>query len=133
EQIDHVVMGQVIMAGAGQVPARKAAVLGGVPLTVPSIAVNKACLSGINAIWIAQQLIQDGTAEIVVAGGMESMTNAPYLLTQARSGYRYGDGSLHDSMNHDGLFCTFERCAMGEGSERHAASAGIPREPQDEL
>jgi acetyl-CoA C-acetyltransferase len=131
DQVDYVIMGQVIMAGAGQVPARKAAALGGVPLTVPSNAINKACLSGINAIYLAQQMIADGSAEIVVAGGMESMTNAPYLLTGARSGYRYGDGTLHDAMNHDGLFCTFERCAMGEGTERHAATAGIARQPQD--
>jgi acetyl-CoA C-acetyltransferase len=133
DQVDYVIMGQVILAGAGQVPARKAAVLGGVPLTTPSNAINKACLSGINAIYLAHQMVADGSAEIVVAGGMESMTNAPYLLTNARSGYKYGDGTLHDSMNHDGLFCTFEREAMGTGTEKHAAAAGLAREPQDRV
>jgi acetyl-CoA C-acetyltransferase len=114
DQVDYVIMGQVILAGAGQVPARKAAVLGGVPLTTPSNAINKACLSGINAIYLAHQMVADGSAEIVVAGGMESMTNAPYLLTNARGGYKYGDGTLHDSMN-------------------HAAAAGLAREPQDRV
>ncbi|HEX7094799.1 MAG TPA: acetyl-CoA C-acetyltransferase [Acidimicrobiales bacterium] len=131
--VDYVVMGQVILAGSGQMPSRQAAHKGGIPLSVPSTTINKACLSGLNAIHLADQMIQAGEADIVVAGGMESMTNAPYLLTNARSGYRYGDGTLHDAMLHDGLVCAFERVTMGASTERYAASAGIPREPQDEL
>jgi acetyl-CoA C-acetyltransferase len=133
EQVDYVYMGQVLLGGAGQAPARQAAVKGGVPMTTPSAIVNKVCLSGINAIYLADQMIASGEADIVVAGGMESMTNAPYLLLKARSGYRFGDDTIHDSMIHDGLFCAFEHCAMGEGTERYAASAGIARAPQDQL
>ena len=102
-------------------------------MTTPSALINKVCLSGINAIYLADQMIASGEADIVVAGGMESMTNAPYLLLKARGGYRFGDDTIHDSMIHDGLFCAFEHCAMGEGTERYAASAGIARAPQDEL
>jgi len=102
-------------------------------MTTPSANINKVCLSGINAIYLADQMIASGEADIVVAGGMESMTNAPYLLLKARGGYRFGDDTIHDSMIHDGLFCAFEHCAMGEGTERYAASAGIARGPQDEL
>jgi acetyl-CoA C-acetyltransferase len=133
DQVDYVYMGQVLVGGAGQAPARQAAFKGGVPMTTPSALINKVCLSGINAIYLADQMIASGEADIVVAGGMESMTNAPYLLLKARGGYRFGDDTIHDSMIHDGLFCAFEHCAMGEGTERYAASAGIERSPQDEL
>ena len=120
EQVDYVYMGQVLLGGAGQAPARQAAVKGGVPMTTPSAIVNKVCLSGINAIYLADQMITSGEADIAVAGGMESMTNAPYLLLKARSGYRFGDDTIHDSMIYDGLFCAFEHCAMGEGTARSA-------------
>jgi acetyl-CoA C-acetyltransferase len=133
EQIDYVFMGQVLQAGAGQITARPAAVEAGIPMTVPATTVNKVCLSGLNTIYLADQMIQAGDADIVVAGGMESMTNAPYLLPQARSGYRYGDGTLVDSVAHDGLFCAFDKLAMGGSTEKYAASAGINREEQDEL
>jgi acetyl-CoA C-acetyltransferase len=133
DQVDYVYLGQVVLAGAGQMPSRQAAAKGGIPMTVPSIAVNKACLSGLNAIYLADQMIQAGDAEIVVAGGMESMTNAPYLLAKGRSGYRFGDDTLHDSLLHDGLLCAFERVSMGASTERYAASASIARIPQDEL
>ena len=133
DQVDYVYMGQVLVGGAGQAPARQAAVKGGIPMTTPSALINKVCLSGINAIYLADQMIASGEADIVVAGGMESMTNSPYLLMKARGGYRFGDDTIHDSMIHDGLFCAFEHCSMGEGTERYAASAGIARGPQDEL
>jgi len=133
DQVDYVYMGQVLLGGAGQAPARRAAANAGIPMTTPSATINKVCLSGINAIYLADQMIASGEADIVVAGGMESMTNAPYLLLKARGGYRFGDDTIHDSMIHDGLFCAFEHCAMGEGTERYAASAGIARAPQDEF
>lgn len=131
QQVDYVFMGQVLLAGEGQATARQAAVGAGIPMTVPATTVNKVCLSGINTIYLAHQMITAGDAEIVVAGGMESMTKAPYLLTKAREGYRLGDGDLVDSMMYDGLFCAFDRCAMGTGTEKYAASSGLPREPQD--
>ncbi len=133
DQVDYVLMGQVILAGTGQITARQAAVNAGIPMDVPATTVNKVCLSGLNTIYLADQMINAGDAEIVVAGGMESMTNAPYLLPQARAGYRFGDGTLVDSMNYDGLFCAFDQCAMGAGTEKYAASAGISRSVQDEL
>ena len=133
DQVDYVYMGQVVQAGGGQVPARQAAVHGGIPMTVPSNALNKACLSGINAIYLADQMVQAGDADIVVAGGMESMSNAPYLLPGARGGFRYGDATAHDALVHDGLFCAFDHCLMGAGTERYAASAGLDREAQDGL
>jgi acetyl-CoA C-acetyltransferase len=120
------------MAGAGQVPARQAAFKGGIPMTVPSTAINKACPSGLNAIQQAHRMIVLGEAEIVVAGGMESMTSAPYLLEKGRSGYGYGDATLPDALTHDGLFCSFEQVLMGASTERDAAAAGIARAPQDE-
>lgn len=132
-QVDYVFMGQVLQAGAGQIPSRQAAVSAGIPMTVPSTTVNKVCLSGLNAIYLADQLIQSGDADIVVAGGMESMTNAPYLLPGARAGYRIGDQKVVDSMMYDGLFCAFDQVAMGAGTEKYAASAGIERGPQDDL
>jgi acetyl-CoA C-acetyltransferase len=133
EQVDYVFMGQVLQAGAGQITARQAAVNAGIPMTVPSTTVNKVCLSGLNTIYLADKLIQSGDAEIVVAGGMESMTRAPYLLPGAREGYRLGDQKVVDSMMYDGLFCAFDQVAMGAGTEKYAASAGLERAPQDEL
>jgi acetyl-CoA C-acetyltransferase len=133
EQIEYVFMGQVLQAGAGQIAARQAAVDGGIPMTVPATTINKVCLSGLNAIYLADKMIQAGEADVVVAGGMESMTQAPYLLPGARAGYRIGDQKVVDSMMYDGLFCAFDQVAMGAGTEKYAASAGLAREPQDEL
>ena len=133
EQVDYVFMGHVLGAGAGQITARQAAIAGGVPMTVPATTVNKVCLSGINAIHLADQMIQQGEADIVVAGGMESMSQAPYLLPGARAGYRIGDQKVIDSMMYDGLFCAFDQCAMGAGTEKYAASASLAREPQDDI
>ena len=101
DQVDYVIMGQVLQAGAGQIPARQAAVKGGIPMSVPALTINKVCLSGIDAIALADQLIRAGEYDVVVAGGMESMTNAPHLLAGARAGYKYGNGTLVDSMAHD--------------------------------
>jgi len=131
EQVDYVIMGQVLQAGAGQITARQAAVKGGVPMTVPALTINKVCLSGLDAIALADQLIAAGEYDVVVAGGMESMTNAPHLLTGARKGYKYGNGTLLDSMAHDGLFCAFDQVAMGESTERYNAKLGIGRDEQD--
>ena len=133
DQVDYVFMGQVLQAGAGQITARQAAANAGIPMTVPATTVNKVCLSGLNTIYLADLLIQAGEAEIVVAGGMESMTQAPYLLPGAREGYRLGDKSVVDSMMYDGLFCAFDQVAMGAGTEKYAASAGLERSPQDEI
>ncbi|MDE0894888.1 MAG: acetyl-CoA C-acyltransferase [Acidimicrobiales bacterium] len=129
--VDFAYLGNVVAAGTGQVPARRAAADAGIPLTVPSTLLNRACLSGMHAIHLASQMIRLGEADTVVAGGMESMTNAPYLLTKARGGYRIGDGTVVDSMMSDGLTCTLEGCAMGEATERYAAEMGLAREPQD--
>jgi acetyl-CoA C-acetyltransferase len=129
--VDYVFMGQVLQAGQGQITARQAAVKGGIPMTVPATTVNKVCLSGLNSLYLADLLIQAGDAEIVVAGGMESMTSAPYLLPEARAGYRAGDKKVVDSMMHDGLFCAFDQVAMGAGTERHSQAAGISRARQD--
>lgn len=131
--VDYVFMGQVLQAGTGQITARQAAVNAGIPMTVPATTINKVCLSGLNTIYLADKLIQDGDAEIVIAGGMESMTNAPYLLPGARAGYRAGDKTVVDSMMYDGLFCAFDQVAMGAGTETYATSAGISREDQDRL
>ena len=133
EQVDYVFMGQVLLAGAGQMTARQASTKAGIPLSVPSTTINKVCLSGINSIKMADLLIQSGQADIVVAGGMESMTNAPYLLPGARAGMRLGDGKVIDSMMHDGLFCAIDQIAMGGGTEKYAATAGLSRESQDAL
>ena len=133
DQVDYVVMGHVLQAGAGQITARQAAVNAGIPMSVPATTINKVCLSGLNAIHLADLMVQSGEADIVVAGGMESMTNAPYLLPGARAGYRLGDKSVVDSMMYDGLFCAFDQVAMGAGTEKYAASAGLERLPQDEL
>ncbi len=132
DQVEYVFMGQVLQAGAGQITARQAAVAAGIPMTVPATTVNKVCLSGLNTIHLADQMIQAGDAEIVVAGGMESMTNAPYLLPEARAGFRAGDKTAVDSMMHDGLFCAIDLCAMGLGTERYTKEAGgIARDRQD--
>ncbi|MBT6372740.1 MAG: acetyl-CoA C-acyltransferase [Acidimicrobiaceae bacterium] len=131
EDVDFAYLGNVVAAGVGQVPARRAVADAGIPLTVPSTLLNRACLSGLHAIHLASQMIRLGEANTVVAGGMESMTNAPYLLTKARSGYRIGDGAVVDSMMADGLTCTLEHCAMGEATERYASQLGLAREPQD--
>ncbi len=132
EQVNHVIMGQVLMAGQGQVPARQAAAGAGIPLNTPSVNVNKVCLSGLNSIYLADQMIQSGEADIVVAGGMESMSNAPYLALGARGGFRYGNSELSDSIIKDGLWCAFDSCLMGLGTERYSAG-NISREAQDEL
>ena len=131
--VDYVLMGQVLQAGAGQITARQAAVNAGISMDVPAMTINKVCLSGMNAIHIADMMIDTGVADVVVAGGMESMTNAPYLLPDARAGMRMGDKTVVDSMMHDGLFCAFDQCAMGAGTEKYAASLGIPRDIQDQV
>ncbi|QGG96597.1 acetyl-CoA C-acetyltransferase [Actinomarinicola tropica] len=133
EKVDYVLMGHVLQAGAGQITARQAAVNAGIPMTTPATTVNKVCLSGLNAIYLADQMVQSGEVDIVVAGGMESMTQAPYLLPGAREGYRIGDQSVVDSMMYDGLFCAFDQCAMGAGTEKYAASADLDRDVQDDL
>ena len=130
EAVDHVVVGQVLMAGQGQVPARQAAVKAGIPMNVPSVNVNKVCLSGLNSIFIAHQMVSSGEADIVVAAGMESMTNAPYIAAGARGGFRYGNTELADAIIKDGLWCAFDACLMGLGTERYVAG-GISREEQD--
>jgi acetyl-CoA C-acetyltransferase len=131
DTVDYVFMGQVLQAGQGQITARQAATKAGIPMSVPATTVNKVCLSGLNAIYLADLLIGAGEAEVVVAGGMESMTKAPHLLPDARSGYRLGDGTLVDSMMYDGLWCQFDHCAMGLGTERYNKEAGVSREDQD--
>jgi acetyl-CoA C-acetyltransferase len=131
EQVDYVIMGHVLQAGAGQITARQAAVRGGIPLTVPALTVNKVCLSGLDAIALADQLIGYGEFDIVVAGGMESMTNAPHLLSGARAGYRLGGGELVDSTMHDGLFCAFDELGMGAATETYTRLKNISREEQD--
>src|SRR3978361_1969114 len=104
DQVQYVIMGQVLLAGAGQLPARQAAVKAGIPMSVPAITINKVCLSGLNAIALADQLIRAGECEIVVAGGMESMTNAPHMMMKSREGYKYGDVTVRDHMAYDGLW-----------------------------
>ncbi len=134
DQVDYVLMGQVLQAGSGQITARQAANGAGVPMTVPAMTVNKVCLSGINAIYLADQMIQAGDAEVVVAGGMESMTNAPYLLPKAREGYRMGNGEIVDSLILDGLWCAFDGVHMGTGTDKYAGQVGgLTREVQDDL
>ena len=129
-EVDHVIVGQVLMAGQGQVPARQAATKAGIPLNVPSVNVNKVCLSGLNSIYLADQMVASGEADIVVAAGMESMTNAPYIASGARNGFRYGNTELSDAIIKDGLWCAFDACLMGLGTERYAAGS-ISREEQD--
>ena len=131
EQVQYVIMGQVLQAGAGQIPARQAAVEAGIPMSVPALTVNKVCLSGLDAIALADQLIRAGEAEIIVAGGMESMTNAPHLLLGQRTGYKYGDVTVRDHMAYDGLTDAYDQVSMGESTERHTAKLGITRADQD--
>jgi acetyl-CoA C-acetyltransferase len=134
EQVDYVIMGQVLQAGQGQITARQAAVKAGIPMQTPATTINKVCLSGLNSILLADLYIQAGLADIVVAGGMESMTRAPHLLPNSRFGFKYGDTTLVDSLAHDGLFCAFDVMAMGAGTEKYTKAAGsISRDQQDEF
>src|SRR2546429_40519 len=119
DDVDYVFMGHVLQAGQGQITARQAAVKAGIPMTTPATTVNKVCLSGLNTVYLADQMIQNGDADIVIAGGMESMTKAPYLLPEARAGYRIGDKTVVDAMQYDGLFCAFDMCAIGTGTEKY--------------
>src|SRR6059058_5088408 len=132
DQVDYVIMGQVLQAGAGQITSRQAAIEGGVPKEVPAITINKVCLSGLNAIALADQLIRAGEVEVVVAGGMESMSEAPYLVRKARFGARLGNAEMIDSMVHDGLWSTFTKQHMGESSDEVNRELEIEREEQDE-
>jgi len=132
EEVEHVLMGQVLMAGQGQVPARQAAHKAGIPMHVPSVNVNKVCLSGLNTIYQADLMISSGEYDIVVAGGMESMTNAPYIARGARGGFRYGNTELADAIVSDGLSCSFDDCLMGLGTEKYA-DGKFSRDAQDDL
>ncbi|MFI6072719.1 acetyl-CoA C-acetyltransferase [Actinoplanes sp. NPDC051343] len=131
DQVQYVIMGQVLQAGAGQIPARQAAVAAGIPMTTPALTVNKVCLSGLDAIALADQLIRAGEFDIVVAGGMESMTNAPHLLMNQRQGTKFGDVLVRDHMAFDGLMDPWDGVAMGESTERSGKDLGIGREEQD--
>ncbi|MCX4819438.1 acetyl-CoA C-acetyltransferase [Streptomyces sp. NBC_01142] len=133
DQVQYVIMGQVLQAGAGQIPARQAAVKGGIPMSVPALTINKVCLSGLDAIALADQLIRAGEFDVIVAGGQESMTNAPHLLPKSREGYKYGAIEMLDSMAYDGLTDSFENVAMGESTEKHNTRLGIARPEQDEI
>ena len=133
DQVQYVIMGQVLQAGAGQMPARQAAVKAGIPMGVPSISINKVCLSGLDAIALADQLIRLGEFDVIVAGGQESMTNAPHLLPKSRAGYKYGAVEVLDSMAYDGLSDAFDQVSMGESTERFNAKLGIGRAEQDEF
>jgi acetyl-CoA C-acetyltransferase len=133
EQVQYVIMGQVLQAGAGQIPARQAAVNAGIPMSTPALTINKVCLSGLDAIALADQLIRAGEFDIIVAGGMESMTNAPHLLMGQRQGYKYGDVTIKDHMALDGLTDVYDACSMGESTEAHNGKYGITREQQDEF
>ncbi len=133
EDVDYVIMGHVLQAGGGQITARQAAVAGGIPMSVPALTINKVCLSGLDAIALADQLVRAGEFEIVVAGGMESMTNAPHLLMGSREGVKYGDWKAIDSLAFDGLTCAFDQCAMGESTERYNARYDFDRADQDEF
>lgn len=133
DQVEYVIMGQVLQAGAGQIPARQAAVKAGIPMSVPALTVNKVCLSGLDAIALADQLIRAGEFDVVVAGGQESMTNAPHLLPKSREGYKYGAIEMLDAMAYDGLTDAFENIAMGESTEKHNTRLGLNRADQDEI
>ena len=132
EQVDEVIFGHVLQAGQGQITSRQAAVKAGIPMSVPAMTINKVCLSGLTAIQEAANHIRLGESTFVVAGGMESMTNAPYVLPGARAGYRMGDQTVVDIMTHDGLFCAFDSCMMGDSSDRKNDDLGIGRAEQDE-
>jgi acetyl-CoA C-acetyltransferase len=133
DQAEYVIMGQVLQAGAGQITARQAAVAAGIPMSVPALTVNKVCLSGLDAIALASQLIRLGEYDIVVAGGMESMTRAPHLLPNSRVGYKYGPVEVQDSMALDGLTDAFDHLSMGQSTENSGRRLGITREEQDEF
>ncbi|MFD8014326.1 acetyl-CoA C-acetyltransferase [Streptomyces sp. NPDC058955] len=133
DQVQYVIMGQVLQAGAGQIPARQAAVKAGIPMNVPALTINKVCLSGLDAIALADQLIRAGEFDVIVAGGQESMTNAPHLLPKSREGYKYGAIEMLDAMAYDGLTDAFENIAMGESTEKHNTRLGIDRASQDEI
>lgn len=131
EQVEYVIMGQVLQAGTGQNAARQAAVAAGLPMGIPALTVNKVCLSGIDAIALADQLIRAGEFDCVVAGGMESMSSAPHVLIGSRDGVKYGTWEMTDAMAFDGLTCAFDECAMGESTERYNGRYGLTREQQD--
>jgi acetyl-CoA C-acetyltransferase len=133
DQVDYVIMGQVLTAGAGQIPARQAAVAAGIGMDVPALTINKVCLSGLNAIALADQLIRAGECEIVVAGGQESMTQAPHLLGKSRSGFKYGDVTMLDHMAYDGLHDAFDQVSMGASTEKHNSRYELTRAEQDEF
>jgi acetyl-CoA C-acetyltransferase len=133
DAVQYVIMGQVLQAGAGQIPSRQASVKAGIPMNVPSVTINKVCLSGLDAIALADQLIRAGEFDIVVAGGMESMTNAPHLLPKSRAGFKYGAIEMLDAMAYDGLTDAFDNIPMGESTEHYNAKLGITREEQDEF
>ena len=133
EQVEYVIMGQVLTAGAGQIPARQAAVAAGIPMDVPALTVNKVCLSGVDAIALADQLIRAGEFDVVVAGGQESMTQSPHLLPKSREGTKFGDTTLVDHMQYDGLFCAFDQVAMGVSTEKYNGRYEITRADQDEF
>jgi acetyl-CoA C-acetyltransferase len=132
DEVEYVIMGQVLQGGAGQAPARQASIGAGLPIEVPSDTINKVCASSIRAVQIADQMIRAGDHDVIVAGGMESMTNAPYILKQARFGYRLGDGTLIDLMTHDGLVSSFDKRHMVEQASFVSRELGISREAQDE-
>ncbi len=132
-KVQYVIMGQVLQAGAGQGPARQAALHGGIAMDIPSILVNKVCLSGLNAIALADQLIRLGEFDVIVAGGMESMTRAPHLLLNSRSGFKLGDVTMKDSMTFDGLFCSIDQIGMGDATEGYNSRYSISREDQDQF
>jgi acetyl-CoA C-acetyltransferase len=131
DRVEYVIMGQVLQAGEGQIPARQAAVAAGIPMTVPALSINKVCLSGLDAIALAAQLIRAGEFDVIVAGGMESMSQAPHLLPGSRRGFKYGATELVDSMALDGLTDAFDQVSMGESTERHNGKLGITRQEQD--
>jgi acetyl-CoA C-acetyltransferase len=133
EQIDEVIMGNVVSAGVGQAPARQAALHSGIPDDVPAVTINKVCGSGLKAVMLSAQAIKAGDGDLFVAGGMESMSNAPYLLPKARTGYRMGDATMVDAVVHDGLWCAFEDVHMGEEAEVVADMYGITRQAQDQF
>ncbi|HEY0359732.1 MAG TPA: acetyl-CoA C-acetyltransferase [Mycobacteriales bacterium] len=133
DAVQYVIMGQVLQAGAGQIPSRQASVKAGIPMNVPSVTINKVCLSGLDAIALADQLIRAGEFDIIVAGGMESMTNAPHLLPKSRAGFKYGAIEMLDAMAYDGLTDAFDNIPMGESTEHYNSKLGITREEQDEF
>src|SRR3954471_9237817 len=132
QDVDYVVMGHVIRAGQGQITARQAAVSGGIPMSTPALSIDKVCLSGLEAILLADLFVSSGMHRVVVAGGMESMTNGPHILPLARKGYSYGDRTIHDATERDGLYDAFEQMSMGAATEKFGQRLNISREEQDE-